>query len=47
MHDPHQIRMSVAELLILVLAVALIVPDAIRAQAAAPAPPRPHSGFLG
>jgi len=45
LHDPHQVRVSLAELLILVLAVALIVPDAIRAQAAAPVPPRPHPGY--
>jgi hypothetical protein len=40
-HDPHQVQVSLAELLLLVLAVALIVPDAIRAQAATQAPPRP------
>jgi hypothetical protein len=45
LHDPHQVQVSLAELLILVLAVALIVPDAIRAQAAVHAPPRPHSGY--
>lgn len=43
LHDPNQIhvKVSLAELLILVLAVALIVPDAIRAQAATHPPPRP------
>ena len=45
LHDPHQIRVSLAELLILLLAVALIVPDAIRAQAATHTPPRPHPGY--
>ena len=44
LHDPHQVQVSLAELLILVLAAALIVPDAIRAQAATQAPPRPHPG---
>jgi hypothetical protein len=38
-HDPHLIRVSLAELLILLAAVALVVPDAARAQSAAPAPP--------
>ncbi len=43
LHDPHLIAVSLAELLILMLAVALVVPDAARAQAAAPAsPPHPH-----
>jgi hypothetical protein len=37
LHDPHRVQVSLAELLILVLAVALIVPDATRAQAATPA----------
>ncbi len=45
LHDPHQIQVSLAELLILVLAVAVIVPDAIRAQAATHAPPRPQTGY--
>jgi hypothetical protein len=40
-HDPHQIRVSLAELLILAAAAALVAPDATRAQAPAPAPP-PH-----
>ncbi|MGD0243135.1 MAG: hypothetical protein ABSB59_22865 [Streptosporangiaceae bacterium] len=38
-HHPHLIRVSLAELLILLAAVALVVPDAARAQTAAPAPP--------
>jgi hypothetical protein len=42
-HDPHLIHVSLAELLILLAAVALVAPDAARAQAAAPAPP-PHPG---
>jgi hypothetical protein len=41
LHDPHLIKVSLAELLIMVIAVALVVPDAARAAAAAPAP-RPH-----
>ena len=45
LHDPHQVQVSLAELLILVLAVTLVVPDAIRAQAATHAPPRPHAGY--
>ena len=40
-HDPHLINVGLAELLILLVAVALVAPDAARAQAAAPAPP-PH-----
>jgi hypothetical protein len=39
MHDPHLITVSLAELLILLAAVALVASDAGRAQAAAPAPP--------
>ena len=35
--DPHLIAVSLAELVILVAAVALVVPDAVRAQAGAPA----------
>jgi hypothetical protein len=38
-HDPHLINVSLAELLILVVAVALVVPDAARARAATSAPP--------
>jgi hypothetical protein len=41
LHDPHLIKVSLAELLILAAAVALVAPDAARAQAATPAPP-PH-----
>jgi len=41
LHDPHLISVSLAELLIVVAAVALVAPDAARALAAAPAPP-PH-----
>jgi hypothetical protein len=40
-HDPHLINVSLAELLILVVAVALVVPDAARARVATSAPP-PH-----
>jgi hypothetical protein len=40
-HDPHLIAVSVAELVILVAAAALVAPDAARAQAATPAPPYP------
>jgi hypothetical protein len=38
-YDPHLIKVSLAELVILLAAAALVVPDAGRAQAAAPAPP--------
>jgi hypothetical protein len=38
-HVPHLINVSLAELLILVVAVALVVPDAARAYAAKPEPP--------
>ena len=38
LHDPHLIKVSLAELLIAAAAVALVVPDAARAQAATPAP---------
>jgi hypothetical protein len=44
LHDPHQLQVGLAELLVLVLAVALIVPDATRAQAATHAPPSPRWG---
>ena len=44
-HDPHLIKVGLAELLILLAAVALVAPDAARAQTAAPAPPLyPHPG---
>jgi hypothetical protein len=39
LHDPHLINVSLTELLIMLAAVALIAPDAARAQAATPAPP--------
>jgi hypothetical protein len=44
LHDPHLIKVSPAELVILVAAAALVAPDAVRAQAAVPrsaAPDRP------
>jgi hypothetical protein len=41
LHDPHLLKVSLAELVILVTAAALVAPDAARAQAAAPAPPYP------
>jgi hypothetical protein len=41
LHDPHLIKVSLAELLIVAAAAALVAPDAARAQAAKPAPP-PH-----
>jgi hypothetical protein len=41
LNDPHLIQVSLAELLILVIAVALVAPDAARAPTATPAPP-PH-----
>ena len=45
LHDPHLINVSLAELLILLAAAALVAPDAARAQTAAPAPPpHPHPG---
>jgi hypothetical protein len=45
LHDPHLINVSLAELLILLTAVALVAPDAARAQTPAPAPPaRPLVG---
>jgi hypothetical protein len=46
LRDPHLIKVSVAELLILAVAAALVAPDAARAQAATPTPavsPRPYS----
>jgi hypothetical protein len=39
LHDPHLIAVSLAELLILAAAAALVAPDAARAQSATPAPP--------
>lgn len=46
LHDSHLIGVSLAELLILAAAVALVAPDGARAQAAVPAPP-PHPGSPG
>jgi hypothetical protein len=44
LHNPHLIAVSLAELLILLAAVALVLPDAARAQTATPAPPPfPHT----
>jgi hypothetical protein len=44
LHDPHLINVSLAELLILVVAAALVTPDAARAHTATPAPPpHPHA----
>jgi hypothetical protein len=40
-HDPHLIKVSLAELFILVAAAALVARDAARAQTATPAPPYP------
>jgi hypothetical protein len=40
-HDLHLIKVSLAELLVLVAAAALVAPDAARAQTATPAPPYP------
>jgi hypothetical protein len=45
LHDPHLIAVSLAELLILLAAVALVAPDAARARAATPAPP-PYPGTM-
>ena len=39
LNDPHLITVSLAELLIVLAAVALVAPDAARAQTATPAPP--------
>ena len=45
LQDPHLITVGLAELLILVAAVALVAPDAARAQKATPAPlPHPQLG---
>jgi hypothetical protein len=43
LHDPHLINVSLAELLIMLAAAALIAPDAARAQAPAPAAPGPRA----
>jgi hypothetical protein len=42
-HDPHLITVSLAELLIMLAAAALVAPDAARAQAPAPAAPVPRA----
>lgn len=47
LHDPHLVFVSAAELVILIVAIALVAPDAAHAQAATPARPphpRPHLG---
>ena len=44
LQDPHLITVGLAELLILVAAVALVAPDAARAQTATAAPPQPQPG---
>ena len=41
LHDPHLIKVSLAELIIVLAAAALVAPDAARAQAVRPASP-PH-----
>ena len=41
LHDPHLVKVSLAELVILLAAAALVAPDAARAQTASPAPPYP------
>jgi hypothetical protein len=43
LHDRHLIDVSLAELLILVVAAALVVPDAARAHTATAPPPYPHA----
>jgi hypothetical protein len=44
LNDPHLINVSLAELLIVLAAAALVAPDAARAQTATPAPPpHPHA----
>jgi hypothetical protein len=44
LHDPHLLKVGVAELLILLAAAVLVAPDAARAQTATPAPPPyPHT----
>jgi hypothetical protein len=45
LHDPHQIQVSLAELLIVMGTVALVAPDAARALTATHAPPRPYPGY--
>ena len=44
LYDPHLIKVSLAELLIVAAAAALVAPDAARAQAATPvSPPHPRT----
>jgi hypothetical protein len=43
LNDPHLINVSLAELLIVLVAVALVAPDAARGQAGTPAPPHPSA----
>ncbi len=43
LNDPHLIAVSLTELLIVLVAVALVAPDAARVQTAAPAPPHPSA----
>ncbi len=43
LHDPHLISVSLVELLIMLAALALVAPDAARAQTAAPASPCPDA----
>jgi len=44
-HDPHLVRVSLVELLILLAAARLVIPDAARAQPPAPASPaQPYPG---
>jgi len=45
-HDRHLIAVSLAELLIMLAAAALVAPDAARAQTAAPAPPHPSAAAV-
>jgi hypothetical protein len=45
LNDPHLITVSLAEVLIVVAAVARVAPDAARAQTATPAPP-PYPGAM-
>jgi len=42
-YDPHLINVGLAELLIVLAAVALVAPDAARAQTATPTRPRPRA----
>jgi hypothetical protein len=42
-YDPHLVNVSLAELLIMLAAVALVAPDAARAQTATRVPAHPHA----